>query len=111
MIIAILIIAGCFSIWFFKLAGSTPLVMNPTPGNFQDSWDESKNEITIRESLETVDKKDYTNLAVEIEFYKNDVLIKKDYIYGLKTDSGKLFFNHTTHLSEEPDSTFVTPLI
>ncbi|MGL6299079.1 MAG: hypothetical protein ACRC1M_07930 [Methanobacteriaceae archaeon] len=113
LLIVIVVILSCFSVYFFKLAGSESIGTIPIgDDNKEPYWDSSKNEISDNISLQTVDGKDYNNLAVEIEFFKDNgtVLVEKYRIYGLNSESGKISFSYTKKLPDKPDTYVVTLL-
>ena len=68
------------------------------------SWVSDKIEYSFSQSISSVDGKDYKNIDIKVNFYKNNNLLDS---YDSKIDStkdGKFNLNFTKELSEEPDA-------
>ena len=68
------------------------------------SWNSDKKEYSFSQSIISVDGKDYKNIDIKVNFYKNNNLLDS---YDSKIDStkdGKFNLNFTKKLSEEPDA-------
>ena len=68
------------------------------------SWNSNKKEYSFSQSISSVDGKDYKDIDIKVNFYKNNNLLDS---YDSKIDStkdGKFNLNFTKKLSEEPDA-------
>ena len=68
------------------------------------SWNSDKKEYSFSQSIRSIDGKDYKNIDIKVNFYKNNNLLDS---YDSKIDStkdGKFNLNFTKELSEEPDA-------
>ena len=68
------------------------------------SWNDDKKEYSFSQSISSIDGKDYNNIEIKVNFYKNNNLLDS---YDSKIDStknGKFNLNFTKELSEEPDA-------
>ena len=68
------------------------------------SWNSDKKEYSFSQSISSVDGKDYKDIDIKVNFYKNNNLLDN---YDSKIDStkdGKFNLNFTKELSEEPDA-------
>ena len=68
------------------------------------SWNSNKKEYSFSQSISSVDGKDYKDIDIKVNFYKNNNLLDS---YDSKIDStkdGKFNLNFTKELSEEPDA-------
>ena len=68
------------------------------------SWNSDKKEYSFSQSISSVDGKDYKDIDIKVNFYKNNNLLDS---YDSKIDStkdGKFNLNFTKELSEEPDA-------
>ena len=68
------------------------------------SWNSDKKEFSFSQSISSIDGKDYKNIDIKVNFYKNNNLLDS---YDSKIDStkdGKFNLNFTKELSEEPDA-------
>ena len=68
------------------------------------NWNNDKKEFSFSQSISSIDGKDYKNIDIKVNFYKNNNLLDS---YDSKIDStkdGKFNLNFTKELSEEPDA-------
>ena len=68
------------------------------------SWNDDKKEYSFSQIISSIDGKDYNNIEIKVNFYKNNNLLDS---YDSKIDStknGKFNLNFTKELSEEPDA-------
>ena len=68
------------------------------------NWNSDKKEYSFSQCINSVDGKDYKNIDIKVNFYKNNNLLDS---YDSKIDStkdGKFNLNFTKELSEEPDA-------
>lgn len=70
----------------------------------ETSWNSAKKEYSFSQSISSVDGKDYRNIDIKVNFYKDTNLLDS---YESKIDStekGKFKLEFTKELSEEPDA-------
>ena len=68
------------------------------------SWNSEKNEYSFSQSISSVNGKDYKNIDIKVNFYKDNNLLDS---YESKIDStkdGKFNLKFTEKLPEEPDA-------
>ena len=68
------------------------------------SWNSDKKEYSFSQSISSVDGKDYKNIDIKVNFYRNNNLLDS---YDSKIDStkdGKFNLKFTKKLSQEPDA-------
>ena len=68
------------------------------------SWNDNKKEYSFRQSIRSIDGKDYKNIEIKVNFYKNNKLLDSYDSEIDKTKNGKFNLNFTKELSEEPDA-------
>lgn len=68
------------------------------------NWNADKKEYSFSQSISTIDGKDYRNIEIKVNFYKDNNLLD---CYDSKIDStkeGKFNLNFTKELPQEPDA-------
>ncbi|AMK15130.1 hypothetical protein [Methanobrevibacter olleyae] len=70
------------------------------------NWNDDKKEYSFSQSISSINGKDYKDIEIKVNFYKDNDLLDS---YNTKIDStknGKFNLNFTKKLSEEPEAFF-----
>ena len=68
------------------------------------NWNSDKKEYSFSQCINSVDGKDYKNIDIKVNFYKNNNLLDSCDSKIDSTKDGKFNLNFTKELSEEPDA-------
>ena len=68
------------------------------------SWNEDENEYSFSQSISSVNGKDYKNIDIKVNFYKDNKLLDSYESKINRTENGKFNLKFTKKLSEEPDA-------
>ena len=68
------------------------------------NWNSDKKEYSFSQSIKSVDGKDYKDIDIKVNFYKNNNLLDSCDSKIDRTKDGKFNLNFTKELSEEPDA-------
>ena len=68
------------------------------------SWNSDKNEYSFSQSISSVNGKDYKNIGIKVNFYKDKNLLDSYETKINSTKDGKFNLKFTKELSEEPDA-------
>lgn len=68
------------------------------------NWNPDKKEYSFTQSISSADGKDYRNIDIKVNFYKNSNLLDSYESKIDRTKEGKFNLNFTQKLSEEPDA-------
>ena len=69
-------------------------------------WDEDKKEFSFSQTVSSVDGKDYNDVDIIVELYKENKNIDNYTSHIKSTKDGKFNIKFTTKLSEEPDALY-----
>ena len=68
------------------------------------SWNQDKNEYSFSQSISSVNGKDYKNIDIKVNFYKDNKLLDSYESKINSTKDAKFKLKFTKKLSEEPDA-------
>ena len=68
------------------------------------SWNEDENEYSFSQSISSVNGKDYKNIDIKVNFYKDNKLLDSYESKINSTKDAKFKLKFTKKLSEEPDA-------
>ena len=68
------------------------------------SWNQDKNEYSFSQSISSVNGKDYKNIDIKVNFYKDNKLLDSYESKINSTRDAKFKLKFTKKLSEEPDA-------
>ena len=68
------------------------------------SWDDDKNEYSFSQSISSVNGKDYKNIDIKVNFYKDNTLLESHESKIDSTKDSKFNLKFTEKLSEEPNA-------
>ena len=105
VIIAVLAIGGYFAFSNFTVPESSPSTdLFDFSSQPSTSWNAEKKEYSFSQTIASVNGKDYKNIDIKVNFYKDNNLMDS---YNTKIDStknGKFNLKFKKKLSEEPDA-------
>lgn len=68
------------------------------------NWNPEKKEYSFNQSISSVDGKDYNNIDIKVNFYKDNNLLDSYESKINNTEEGRFNLNFTKKLSQEPDA-------
>ena len=68
------------------------------------NWNPEKGEYSFNQSISSVDGKDYRNIDIKVNFYKDNNLLDSYESKINNTEEGRFNLNFTKKLSQEPDA-------
>ena len=108
--ITIVIVAVlCVGAYMYFGTGNSMKEVSPLTESFDfsvepiNNWDENNKELTFKQDVKSINGKDYKNIKMNIEFYKEGKLIDTQEINVNNTTNGKFHIEFTKKLQEEPE--------